>query len=365
MNGVLHETRSELSSITLHDVARLAGVSIKTVSRVLNNEPYVREAVRRRVEAAVEQLNYRPNMAARTLSGSRSYLMGFLAPSGAPMYIDRLLRGALEACRKHNYHLVPEIYDTQKGDVVERVKKLCASTALDGAVLAPGLCDSPAVLAHLRERGIPHVGISPSGSIDVPYVHIDEAGAAYSMTRHLLDLGHERIAFLGHQPRWMFAERRLQGFRKAMEEAGLAVPAKHVGECWFTARFAQERAEKLLALKDPPTALLAVNDETAIGAMVAAFRLGLEIPKDVSITGFDDSPLASLAWPQLTTVRQPMEDMAAAAAQIILQPRDPAAGQPLGVLLPFELVIRATTGRVPRSKAFKTRPRKRAGKSGT
>jgi LacI family transcriptional regulator len=162
----------------------------------------------------------------------------------------------------------------------------------------------------------------------------------------------------------MFAERRLQGFRKAMEEADLAVPAKHIGECWFTARFAQERAEKLLALKDPPTALLAVNDETAIGAMVAAFRLGLEIPKDVSITGFDDSPLASLTWPQLTTVRQPMEAMAAAAAELILQPRNTTAGQPSEVLLPFELVIRATTGRAPRSKAVKA-ARKRTGKGRT
>ena len=325
-------------------------MSIKTVSRVLNNEPYVREALRQRVEAAVEQLNYRPNMAARTLSGARSYLLGFLAPAGAPLYIDRLLRGALEACRKHNYHLIPEIYDTQAGDVLESVKRLCTSTALDGAVLAPGLCDSPAVLAHLRERGIPHVGISPNRAIDVPYVHIDEAGATYAATRHLLDLGHERIAFLGYQPGWPFVERRLRGFRKAMEEAGHTVPAKHIGECWFTAQFGQERAEKLLALKDPPTALLAVNDETAIGAMVAAFRLGLKVPKDVSITGFDDSPLASLTWPQLTTVRQPMEAMAAAAAELILQPRKEAAGQPSDVLLPFELIIRATTDRASRSK---------------
>ena len=353
-----------MSSITLHDVARLAGVSIKTVSRVLNNERYVSKAKRQRVEAAVEQLNYRPNMAARTLSGAKSYLLGFLAPAGAPMYIDRLLRGALDACKKNNYHLVPEIYETQTDDVLAKVKALCTSTALDGAVLAPGLCDSPPVLAYLRERGIPYVGISPSISIDAPYVQIDEEGAMYAMTRHLLKLGHERIAFLGYQPGWMFAERRLQGFRKAMEEAGVTVPAKYIGESWFTFRFAQERAEKLLGLKEPPTALVAVNDETAVGAMVAAYKRGLTVPKDVSITGFDDSPLAALTWPQLTTVRQPMEAMAAAAAELILKPRSPAAGAPSSLLLPFELVIRATTGkRLSRRRRSAAPARSRTNKS--
>jgi LacI family transcriptional regulator len=347
-----------LSPITLHDVARLAGVSIKTVSRVLNNEPYVTDAKRRRVEAAVAQLNYRPNMAARTLSGAKSYLLGFLAPSGAPMYIDRLLRGALDACRKHNYHLVAEIYDAQTDDVLAEVKALCTSTALAGAVLAPGLCDSPAVLSYLRERGIPYVGISPSVPLDAPCVHIDEEGAVYAMTRHLVGLGHERIAFLGYQSGWRFAERRLQGFRKAMAEAGIAVPAKYIGESWFTFRFAQERAEKLLSLKEPPTALVAVNDETAVGAMVAAYRRGVNVPADVSITGFDDSPLAALTWPQLTTVRQPLEAMAAAAAELILRPRTPAAGEPRSILLPFELVIRQTS-RKPRSNMAAPAPRGR------
>jgi LacI family transcriptional regulator len=343
-----------LSSITLHDVARVAGVSIKTVSRVLNNERYVSDAKRRRVEAAVERLNYRPNMAARTLSGAKSYLLGFLAPAGAPMYIDRLLRGALEACKKHSYHLVAELYETGTDDVLAKVKALCASTVLDGAVLAPGVCDSPPVLAYLRERGIPHVAISPSSSIDAPYVHIDEVGAMYAITRHLLELGHERIAFLGHQPGWMFTERRLQGFRQALDEARIAVPAKYIAESWFTFRFAQERAEKLLALKERPTALVAVNDETAVGAMVAAYRRGLRVPQDVSITGFDDSPLAALTWPQLTTVRQPMEAMAAAAAELILKSHIPAAGEASSVLLPFELVIRDTTGKLRPSKASKS-----------
>jgi LacI family transcriptional regulator len=240
-----------------------------------------------------------------------------------------------------------------------KVKALCTSTALDGAVLLPGLCDSRPVLSYLREQGIPYVGISPSVPIDAPYVHIDEVGASYAMTRHLLELGHERIAFLGYQPGWKFAEGRLQGFRKAMEEAGITVPAKYIGESWFTFRFAQERADKLLALKDPPTALVAVNDESAVGAMVAAYRRGLSVPKDVSITGFDDSPLAVLTWPQLTTVRQPMEAMAAAAAELILKPRSEPVGEPAGVLLPFEVVIRDTTAKLRASKPSRsTRARK-------
>lgn len=332
------------SATTLHDVAHLAGVSIKTVSRVLNNESYVRPDMRRRVLAAIEQLNYKPNIAARSLSGTKSYLMAYLAPEDARMYIDQQLRGVLTAAQKAGYHLVVEFFHMQADDLYDRVRTLCTGTRLDGAVLGPGLCDMPEVAALLDELSIPHVGISPREAIPSPYVYMDDVRAAYEMTQHLLALGHRRIAFIGHRQGWRFAERRLQGFRSAMEEAGVTVPAEYMVEGFFTARSGQECTEELLALELRPTAVFAINDEAAIGAMTCAYQHGLSIPRDLSIAGFDDSPLAVLAWPQLTTVRQPIEAMAAAAAERVLRLRtEGAPAEPPGRLLPFDIVVRGTT----------------------
>lgn len=332
------------SSITLHDVARLAGVSTKTVSRVLNNETHVREDMRRRVQTAIEQLNYRPNVAARSLSGTKSYLVAYLAPEDARMYIDQQLRGVLTACQKAGHHLLVEFFHVQADDVLERVRSLCTGTRLDGAVLGPGLCDMPEVAALLDQLGIPHVGISPRETIPSPYVYMDDVRAAYEMTQYLLGLGHRRIAFIGHRQGWRFAERRLEGFRAAMRDAGIGVPAEYMVEGFFTSRSGQECAEKLLALELRPTAVFAINDEAAIGAMTCAYQHGLSIPRDLSIVGFDDSPLATLTWPQLTTVRQPIEAMAAAAAERVLRSRTEGEPvEPLGMLLPFDIVVRGTT----------------------
>jgi LacI family transcriptional regulator len=285
-------------------------------------------------------------VAARTLSGAKSYLMAFLAPEDARTYIDQQLRGVLTACQKAGYHVVVEFFHVGREDVFARVRALCSSTRLDGAVLAPGLCDMPEVIALLDELGIAHVGISPREAISSPYVYIDDVRAAYEMTQHLLGLGHRRIAFIGHRRRWRFAERRLEGFRSAMKEAGIAVPRKYIVEGSFTFRSGQECAEKLLALEPRPTAVFAINDETAIGAMTCAYQHGLSIPRDLSIAGFDDSPLAAITWPQLTTVRQPIETMAAAAAERVLRSRAVGAtAEPVGMLLPVDIVVRGTTAK--------------------
>lgn len=337
-----------MSSVTLHDVARAAGVSIKTVSRVLNEEPYVREDKRQRVQAAVKRLKYQPNMAARTLSGAKSYLLAFLAPVGARQYVDSLLRGVLTTCQKNGYHMVVEFYDPTAKDLVDKVRELCLRTRPDGAVLGPGICDSRAVISLLNELAITHVGISPWEDSTSAYVYMDDVAAAHDMTNHLLSLGHREIAFVGRRAGWRFAERRLEGFRLAMSYAGVPVRPKFVVDGTFSYRSGQECAEKLLARKPRPTALFAVNDDMAIGAMTAAFRLGLTVPRDLSIAGFDDSYIAEMAWPQLTTVRQPTEAMSATAARHILRPPPAATSSPPGILMPYEIVIRGSTAKPPR-----------------
>ena len=335
-----------MGSITLHEVARAAGVSIKTVSRVLNNEPYVREEKRRRVQEAIERLNYRPNLAARTLSGTKSYLLGFLAPTGGRLYVDTQLRGVFTTCQKAGYHLVVDFYDAFASDLAEKVRALCTHTPLDGVVLGPGLCDSPAVIALLNELDIAHVGISPREPLNCDYVYMDDVQAAHDMTCHLLALGHRDIAFIGHRRGWPFTERRLQGFRLAMSYAGITVrPELILDGATFTFRTGQECADALLALHRRPTAIFAVNDEMAIGAMAAASRQGLSIPRDLSVAGFDDSPVAMMTWPQLTTVRQPIEAMAAAAAEHLLRRPRESDATPTSILLPFEIVVRESTAK--------------------
>jgi len=326
-------------------VARAAGVSIKTVSRVLNNEPYVREEKRRRVQEAIERLNYRPNLAARTLSATKSYLLGFLAPTGARFYVDTQLRGVLTTCQKAEHHLVVEFYDTFDSELTEKVRAVCTRTPLDGVVLGPGVCDSPAVIALLDELGVAHVAISPREPLNRDYVYMDDVQAAHDLTCHLLALGHRDIAFVGHGRGWAFTERRLQGFRLAMGYAGIPVRPEFVCESTgFTFRAGQECADALLSLRIRPTAVFAVNDEMAIGAMAAAARQGLSIPRDLSVAGFDDSPVATMTWPQLTTVRQPIEAMAAAAAEHLLRRPKELEGTPTSILLPFEIVVRESTG---------------------
>jgi LacI family transcriptional regulator len=342
------EPNPRTSGITQHDVARLAGVSAKTVSRVLNGARYVREDKRLKVQAAIDQLNYRPNMAARVLAGSKSYLLGLLLPTGARNYVDQLIRGALTHCQQTGYHVVVEFYDVFREDLVARVETLCARATMDGAILGPGLCDSPAVTELLERLSIPHVSISPREPLPSPYVYIDDVRAGYEMTRHLLGLGHTEIAFIGAWPGWRFAERRLQGYQQAMDEAGVTVRPDLILNGDFSFRSGQERAQELLARSPRPTALFAVNDDTAMGAMTAAYRCGLTIPGDISIAGFDDTPAAEITWPQLTTVRQPVEQMAAVAAQRLMQDQpDAARDSSPAILIPFEIVVRGTTGPPP------------------
>ncbi len=168
------------------------------------------------------------------------------------------------------------------------------------------------------------------------------------MTRYLLGLGHRRIAFFGHTAGWLFAEQRLQGFLTAMDEAGQEVSGEYVVEGFFTFRDGQLGAEKLLKLTEPPTAIFCVNDETAVGALTCAHQLGLSVPGDISIAGFDDSPLAVITWPRLTTVHQPVEQMAAAAAERILRNLGgEARTKSYGMKLPYRILARGTTAGPP------------------
>jgi LacI family transcriptional regulator len=338
-------------TITIKDVAERAGVSIKTVSRVMNGEAHVRAALRESVMRVVEELGYRPNAFARSLSSARSYLLGlFLGDPDWSGYIAGMHRGALIRCRERNYHLVVEPIDSIGPDWEKQLTGSIAGLRLDGAILAPPLCRFEPLIERLEAIGLPYVRISPgedearSGLVD-----IDEESAASAMARHLLDLGHRDIGFIEGIPTHAATPKRRAGFLSAMQAAGIAVAADRIVPGDFTFRGGLDAGERLLGGDRRPTAIFASNDDMALGVMSAAARLGLSAPGDVSVAGFDDAPTARIAWPPITTVRQPVGEMAAAAVDILIDPayRDAAADARFRVELDYELVIRGSTGAPP------------------
>jgi LacI family transcriptional regulator len=336
-------------SVTIYDVARVAGVSIKTVSRVLNREPNVRPATRERVTAAAAALQYRPNISARSLAGSRSYLLGLLYDNPSPSYVSDFQLGATVQCRKEGYHLVVEPIDSSAADVGAVVENMLAMLKLDGVILTPPVCDRPTVLAVLDRMGVPYVRIAPDlGVAHAARVKMDDRRAALEMTNLLFRLGHRDIGFIKGHPDHGASHLRFEGFEAAMKAQGQPIRPEHLVQGYFSFRSGVDCAEVLLAGADRPTAIFASNDDMALGVLTVASRQGLVVPRDLSVAGFDDTPSAAVVWPQLTTVRQPIAAMAAAAAEILISRRlEDAEALPVDRLMDFKIVVRESTGAVP------------------
>jgi LacI family transcriptional regulator len=334
-----------VTSATLIDIAREAGVSFKTVSRVINGDPKVRAETRERVEGVVARLNYRPNVWARALASSRSHLLALIYDNPSPGYIGQVQVGAMTACQRAGYHLIIEEVKCQSEDVERRIREV-VSLRLDGVVLSAPACDSVAVLETLRKAKMPFVRIAPHEHLDLsPYVHMDDYKAAYEMTAYLRSMGHRDIAFIRGPSNHAQAEDRYRGFLAAMEKLDGNIRSQWVAIGGFTARSGMAAGEKLLSTRPAPTAIFASNDDMAVGAMSAAFRRGLALPGDLSIAGFDDSPIAGALWPQLTTVRQPTAEMADGATEMLIQDLN-KPGAAKSRLVGFEIVKRDSVVRL-------------------
>jgi LacI family transcriptional regulator len=325
-------------------VAERAGVSIKTVSRVLNNEANVRPETRDLVLQAASELNYRPKLSARSLAGARSFLIGLLYYDPSAAYVAGVQRGATLRCRESGYHLVVESIASVAHDIPAQLDHMLSALSPDGIVLTPPICDNAEVLSAIEAAGIPCVLISPgTRGRSLPHVCIDDVSAAETLTRLLIGLGHKRVAFVKGAPDQAASGWRLRGFRKAMKAHGLEVDEALVLQGDFFFSSGEAAALELLSRRTPPTAVFAANDDMALGVLAVAQRLGVQVPHELSIVGFDDSPAASLAWPALTTVRQPLFEMAAAAVDLLVAPAEPWAR-----VLPYEVVVRASTSAPPR-----------------
>ena len=349
-----------MASVTIYDVAAKAGVSIKTVSRVMNKEPNVRPAMRDRVLEAAGELGYSPNLSARSLAGSRSFVVAVFVDAALTIdhwqsergadYLSRIQLGATLVCREAGYHLLIELIDNDSPKVRQNVAAFLAALKPDGVILTPPSSDNPGVLETLDKAGTPYVRVGPERAEGLgPRVHMDDVAAAREMTLHLADLGHKRIGFIVGEPRYGASQARREGYLEAMKARGLAVTDGWVRQGDFTFQSGLEQAKALLALPDRPTAIFASNDDMALGCIAAIAEAGLMTPGDISVAGFDDSPSARFSRPQLTTVRQPVAEMSSEAAKLLIaqaKSSDPPE-RPVDMLLPFELIHRASTAPPP------------------
>ncbi len=312
--------------ITIVDVAQAAGVSTKTVSRVLNGEPHVKDAVRDKVREAVRALDYHPNVMAQGLARQRSHLIGLVYENPSPSYTVELQMGVLDRLRGEPYRLVV-LPVRSIADHADEVVGLLRSAAVDGVVLAPPASNNRRILDELVAIGMPFARIAPTDWAEIgPGVTLDDVTAARDIAALVLARGHRSIAIIKGDPTHSASDARMEGYEQAFAAAGATIDPGRVIDGRFTFDSGFEAARTLLSQGDRPTAILSQNDDMAVGALMAARELGIDVPGELSIVGFDDAEIGRIAWPRVTTVRQPVFEMAVSATGLLL---DQFAGNPV------------------------------------
>ncbi|MGI9341654.1 MAG: LacI family DNA-binding transcriptional regulator [Gammaproteobacteria bacterium] len=339
---------------TIDDVAELAGVSIKTVSRVTNREPNVRQATREKVQEAISSLNYHPSMSARSLASHRSHIIVLVYddpsvyenPSSG--YIVRLQQGALSACRTANHELLIHPCNFRKRDVGDELRALIEGARPDGIVLAAPLSNMSAIVRAIEATETPLVRLSPGNDVGKQFsVATNDREICGEMTSYLASLGHEKIAFISGDPNHSAVANRLLGYRDGLEQSGLTYAESLVVAGDNSIGSGEAGATKLLSRKHPPTAVFAANDDMAAGVLRVAQRMGIDVPGQLSVAGCDDNSLASQIHPTLTTIRQPLSTMAERAALALIDATGDNPPRQGAETVPATLKIRESTGPAP------------------
>ena len=336
-----------MRTTTIKDVAAHAQVSLKTVSRVVNDEPGVHAETRERVRRAIAALGYRPDPSARSLRTAQSYAIGLLYDNPNPYYVIAMQNGVLSVCRESGYGLQIHPCDSSSPTLAREIVSLVRNARLAGIVLAPPMSERQPLVDELVAEGVRLVRIV-SAATDPgdggACVYVDDRDAAYDITEHLIQLGHQRIGFLwggkSHGSSW----ERHKGYEDALRDYGIALDPELVVEGDYSFDDGFRGARKLLALPDRPTAIFGSNDEIAAGVLAAARSGGLNVPYDLSIAGFEDSPFSKQSWPALTTAKQATEEIGRHAARRLLdelreQPETPAPNEGFSP----QLVVRGST----------------------
>ncbi len=326
-------------------IADIAGVSLKTVSRVVNKESGVNIKTREKVANLIKQMDYQPNLSARSLAAARSFLIALLYDNPSTAYIISLQSGALASCEEKGYGLLIHPCQHQKADLSERINLLARQTRIDGLLLTPPLCDMEDLLDLLDERKLKYVRISPLEKNDrSPCVYADESQAAYTMTEYLVSQGHRRIGFITGHPHRSGTEMRLKGYSQALGDNHLQLDPSIIIEGDYTFESGELAARKLLNAENRPTAIFASNDYMAAGVLKVASQLKIRVPYDLSISGYDDAPMAKRLWPRLTTIRHPVEQVSRQATDLLIHHLKNEPTEFLPDSIHSELVVRESTG---------------------
>ncbi len=338
------------AGVTVHDVARRAGVSPMTVSRVVNASPDVAEPTRAKVQQVITQLGFIPNRAARSLRSQRSLWIALVFQRmpmelrGDPGYAVELQEGVIQRCRENGYHAAVELLSPVPREAAEQLRELTQQLAPDGILLAPPLSSAAPLLAQLRELRVPCVRIAPRhAQPGESCVLVDDRAAAQQMTEYLLSLGHRRIAFVQGHPDHVASGQRLAGYRAALRAWRVAATAELVAPGDFTFDGGRLALAGLLDRGAAPTAVFASNDESAAGCLAEAHSRGLHVPGDLSVTGFDDTYVATRLYPPLTTIHQSIREMGHAAIGQLLGLIEGATPQPV-IRMAHRLVERRSAG---------------------
>ena len=338
-------------AVTIRHVAADVGVSLQTVSRVINNEPNVRPELKERVQAAITRLGYVPSIAAQRMSGSRSYLILALndrdrtiadwrARQGTD-WVDQMLLGGMLKCAEHGYRMIVELVDTHSDHVERELLGAIAALQPDGIILTPPHSDNPQIVRCLAQQQIPFARIGSKAQDEGMPILMDDEGAAATATRYLVSRGHRRIGFIAGSPDYNLSGWRVDGWKTAMAEAGLPTDdLLHSGD--FTYASGERAARALLALPSPPTAIIASNDQMALATLEVARQAGLAVPQDLSLISFDNTPMMQFTQPQLTAIDQPIAATASKAVELIIAAQKGESLPAAVTVIPASLVERGS-----------------------
>jgi LacI family transcriptional regulator len=330
---------------TINDIAKRAGVSIKTVSRVVNNEPHVRDALRDKVIAAMLEMDYSPNSAARRLASNRSFSIGLLFGGAPGEYFSQIIYSILASSAQQGYTVVVSNFEPGISASQLYIYELVKKKAIDGLILTPPCDNDKTFLDQLQTLAVPFVRLTPADlSSPLPYVTGEDQRGAYDMTEYLLSLGHQRIGFVSGPPNHHASQERFDGYLTALNGHNIRFEQAWVRQADFLFDKGIKAGKELLELTPRPTAIFASDDESAAGVLVAAHELGIRVPEELSIAGFDDFPIAQKVFPGLTTVSQPMEKISIRATQLLMDMINKCKPDALHIRIPTTLVVRNSTG---------------------
>ena len=338
-------------AVTIKHVAADAGVSLQTVSRVINKEANVRPAMAKKVQESIDRLGYVPSIAARRMSGSRSYIILALNDRERTLsdwrerqgadWVDQMLLGGMLTCAEHGYRLMFELVDTHNDHVERELGAALAALQPDGVVLTPPHSDNPLITALLEQHRIPFARIGSDGLGRGYALTMDDEGSARLATEHLIGLGHTRIGFIAGPPEYRLSGWRIDGWQSAMESAGLDTENMlEMGDFGFES--GEVAARKLLEKTDRPTAIVASNDRMALATLEAARAMELDVPVDLSLISFDNTPIARFTHPPLTAIDQPIAETVSRAVELLIKAQSDAVAIDQPIVVSGSLVSRSS-----------------------